>query len=200
MGMEYNNINEHEELLEMREQIAALRSKLESQAIVSEKMILASISKGVSKINKRGLVFALFGLFAVPYCTWGFSYMGFSRGFVIGTAILLTFSLLATLYIHCGLRSANLAQDNMVDVGKRVARLRKQYAYWTCLSIPALLVWGYFLYCDICAVFPDVEYRNSLVIGSIIGGTIGAAIGLWQHFKVLRTADDVLLHIKELQE
>ncbi|MBQ5860928.1 MAG: hypothetical protein IIW65_02150, partial [Alistipes sp.] len=122
MGMEYNNINEHEELLEMREQIAALRSKLESQAIVSEKMILASISKGVSKINKRGLVFALLGLFAVPYCTWGFSFMGFSRGFVIGTAILLTFSLLATLYIHCGLHSANLAQDNMVDVGKRVAR------------------------------------------------------------------------------
>ena len=50
MGMEYNNINEHEELLQMREQIAALRSKLESQAIVSENMILASINKGVSKI------------------------------------------------------------------------------------------------------------------------------------------------------
>ena len=49
-------------------------------------------------------------------------------------------------------------------------------------------------------MFPDVEYRNTLVIGSIIGGTIGAAIGLWQHFKVLRTADEVLLHIKELQE
>lgn len=200
MGMEYNNINEHEELLEMREQIAALRSKLESQAIVSEKMIFAAISKGVTKINKRGLIFALFGLFAVPYCTWAFSYMGFSRGFVIGTAIMLTFCLLATMYIHCGLRTANVVQDNMVEVCKRVTRLRKQYAYWTCLSIPILLVWGYFLYGEICNVFPDVEYRNTVFISCIIGGTIGAAIGLWQHFKVLRTADEILVHIKELQE
>ena len=197
--MEYN-INEHEELQQMREQIAALRSKLESQTIVSEKMIFAAISKGVNKINKRGIIFTLFGLFAVPYCSWAFNMIGCSAKFVIGTAIMLAVCFLATIYIHLGLHGMNVARDNMLDVSKRVLRLRKQYVYWHWFSVPTILVWGYFLYGEICEIFPDPDLRLAFSIGAVVGGVIGAAIGLWQHFKVIRTVDEVLAHIRDLQE
>ena len=199
MGMDYN-MNEHEELLQMREQIAALRSKLESQQIVSEKMILATIRKSVSRINKRGLIFTLLGLLTIPYCAWYFSWSNYSKNFVVGTVFMLVFCLLATAYIHFGLRGVDISQGNMLDVTKRVVRLRKQYVYWHWISVPMILVWGYFLYQEMCVLYPDPEMRNMFLIAGLVGGVIGGAIGLVQHFKVVRMADEILAQIRDLQE
>jgi hypothetical protein len=199
MGMEYN-INEHEELQQMREQIATLRSKLESQTIVSEKMILAAISQGVKKINRRGLIFLIFGFLAIPYCNWVFSWMNFSDNFVIGTTIMMVFCVAATAYFHFGLKGVDVVKENMLDVSKRVLRLRKQYVYWNFVSVPMIVVWVYFLYSEICVIFPEPEVRLYFGIGALMGIVIGAAIGLWQHFKVIRTVDEVLAHIRDLQE
>ena len=199
MNTDYN-INDHEELQQMREQIAALRSKLESQQIVSEKMILTAISKGVSKINKRGFIFMIAGFLAIPYCAWCFSFLNYSANFVIGTSVMLAVCFLATLYIHLGLRGVDISRENMLDVSKRVLRLRKQYAYWHWVSVPMIFVWGYFLYQEICVAYPSAEARVAFIVVALIGGVIGAAIGLNQHFKVVRMADEILAHIKDLQE
>lgn len=199
MNTDYN-INDHEELQQMREQIAALRSKLESQQIVSEKMILTAISKGVSKINKRGLIFIILGFLAIPYCACTFSFLNYSANFVIGTSVMLAVCFLATLYIHLGLRGVDISRENMLDVSKRVLRLRKQYAYWHWVSVPMIFVWGYFFYKEICVLFPDAEMRNIFLIAGLVGGVIGGTIGLIQHFKVVRMADEVLAHIRDLQE
>lgn len=199
MNIEHN-INDLEEIRQMREQIATLRSKLESQQIVSEKVIVMSISKGVSNINHRGIVFSIFGFLAIPFCSGCFHFMGCSDGFVLGTAVMLAFCLLATVYVHLGLREVDVARGNMLEVSKRVLRLRKQYVYWHLWSVPMLVVWGYFLYQEICIMYPDPYLRACFLLGAVIGGTIGGAIGLWQHFKVLRMADEVLSHINELQE
>ena len=185
MNTDYN-INDHEELQQMREQIAALRSKLESQQIVSEKMILTAISKGVNKINKRGFIFMIAGFLAIPYCAWSFSFLNYSANFVIGTSVMLAVCFLATLYIHLGLRGVDISRENMLDVSKRVLRLRKQYAYWH--------------YQEICVAYPSAEARVAFIVVALIGGVIGAAIGLNQHFKVVRMADEILAHIRDLQE
>ena len=64
MNMEHN-INELDELQQMREQIAVLRSKLETQQIVNEKVIVLAISKGVSNINRRGIILSIFGFLTI---------------------------------------------------------------------------------------------------------------------------------------
>lgn len=199
MNIEHN-INDLEEIRQMREQIATLRSKLETQQIVSEKVIVVAISKGVSNINHRGIVFSILGFLAIPFCCGTFYAMNYSDGFVLGTGIMLLVCLCATLYAHLGLRVSNVTRGNMLEVGKKVIRLRKQYVYWHLWSVPMLVVWGYFLYREVCVVYPDPQMRNGFLIGALVGGLIGAAIGLSQHFKVLRMTDEVLSHINELQE
>jgi hypothetical protein len=42
--------------------------------------------------------------------------------------------------------------------------------------------------------------RNGFLIGALVGGVIGGAVGLYQHFKVVRTADEVLANISDLRE
>ncbi len=195
-----HNINEHEELLQMREQLATLRSKLEKQQIVSEKMILKAIRSGVSNINRRGVFFSVFSLLAIPFCCGIFYSMGYSDGFVLGTGVMLFVCLCATIYAHLGLRVADVSRGNMIDVGRRVLRLRKQYIHWHLWSVPMLIVWGYFLYCEVCVIYPDPAMRYGFLIGALVGGIIGGLIGLWQHFKVLRMADEVLANISDLRE
>ena len=199
MNTEYN-INDHDELQQMREQIAALRSKLESQQIVSEKLILSAVKDGVKKINRMGVIYIICAFIAMLYSPWTFSQVGFSVWFVAATALFLLLCLGGTMYIHKGLRNTDTSRGNMVEVGKRVARLRKQYGWWHFITVPLLFVWLYFCYHEMCAIFPDPASRTVVLVAGVVGGVIGAIFGLRMHFKVVRMADDILGHIKDLQE
>ena len=191
------DVREHTELNELREQIALLKDKLQRQQIISEQNIIAAAQKGISKLNKAGTIWSIFGIFAVVYCTFAFHRFGFSDGFVIGTAIMLAICAAVTIYAHSGIRSIDVANGNLVDISQRLIRFRKIYSRYHLFSIPALFVWCYFLYYDAQRMLGNAEY---FLIGACVGGVIGAIIGLKAHFKVIRDTDKVLKNISELMQ
>ena len=188
---------EHTELNELREQIALLKDKLQRQQIISEQNIITAAQKGISKLNKTGNIWGIFGIFAVVYCSWAFLRFGFSDGFVIGTAIFLAICAAVTIYAHWGIRSIDVANGNLVDISQRLISFRKIYSRYHLFSIPALLVWCYFLYQDAQHMLDNAEY---FLIGGCVGGVIGAIIGLKAHFNVIRETDKVLANINELMQ
>ena len=185
------------ELTELREQVALLKEKLMRQQIISEQNIIAAAQKGISQLNKAGNIWGIFGVFAVVYCSWAFHRFGFSDGFVIGTAILLAICAAVTIYAHWGIRSIDVANGNLVDISQRLISFRKIYSRYHLFSIPALLVWCYFLYQDAQHM---LEYAEGFLIAGCVGGLIGAIIGLKAHFKVIRDTDKVLKNINELMQ
>ena len=188
---------EHTELNELREQIALLKDKLQRQQIISEQNIIAAAQKGISKLNKTGNMWGIFGIFAVVYCSWAFHRFGLSDGFVIGTAIMLAVCAAVTIYAHWGIRSIDVANGNLVDIAQRLIRFRKIYSRWHLFAVPAMLVWCYFFYYDAQRMLGNAEY---FLIGACVGGVIGAIIGLKAHFKVIRETDKVLKNINELMQ
>ena len=60
------------ELDEMRQQMAKLKNKLESQTIVNDRFIRRSIRNSVSTINRRYLVISFIALAMIPYGYWAF--------------------------------------------------------------------------------------------------------------------------------
>ena len=188
---------EHTELNELREQIALLKDKLQRQQIISEQNIIAAAQKGISKLNKTGNIWGIFGIFAVVYCSWAFHRFGFSDGFVIGTAIMLAICAAVTIYAHLGIRSIDVANGNLVDISQRLISFRKIYSNWHLFAVPALLVWCYFLYQDAQRMLDNAE---GFLIAGCVGGLIGAVIGLKAHFKVIRDTDKVLKNINELMQ
>lgn len=183
------------ELTELREQVALLKEKLMRQQIISEQNIIAAAQKGISKLNRTGNMWGAFGIFAVVYCTFMFHRFGFSDGFVIGTAIFLAICAVVTIYAHQKLRSIDVAKGNLVDIAQRLMSFRKIYSHWHLFAVPALLVWCYFLYLDAQRMLDNAE---GFLIAAIVGGLIGAVIGLKAHFKVLRETDNVIKNINEL--
>ena len=188
---------EHTELNELREQIALLKEKLMRQQIISEQNIIAAAQKGINNLNRSGIIYTLFGIFAVVYCSWAFHRFGFSDGFVIGTAIFLAICAAVTIYAHWGIRSIDVANGNLVDISQRLISFRKIYSHYHLFAVPALLVWCYFLYQDAQRMLDNAEY---FLIGGCVGGVIGAIIGLKAHFKVIRETDKVLANINELMQ
>ena len=188
---------DYNELHELREQVGLLKEKLMRQQIISERAIIEASQKGISKLNKTGNIWGIFGIFAVVYCTFSFHCFGFSDGFVIGTAIMLAVCAAVTIYAHCGIRSIDVANGNLVDIAQRLIRFRKIYSRYHLYSVPMLFVWCYFLYQDAQHM---LEYAEGFLIGGCLGGLIGAVIGLKAHFKVIRETDKVLANIRELMQ
>ena len=185
------------ELTELREQVALLKEKLMRQQIISEQNIVAAAQKGIGKLNKAGNIWSILGIFAVVYCSWAFHRFGLSDGFVIGTAIMLAVCAAVTIYAHQKLRSIDVANGNLVDISQRLISFRKIYSNWHLFSVPALLVWCYFLYQDAQHM---LEHAEGFLIAGCVGGLIGAIIGLKAHFKVIRDTDKVLKNINELMQ
>ena len=116
---------DYNELHELREQVGLLKEKLMRQQIISERAIIEASQKGISKLNKTGNIWGIFGIFAVVYCSWAFHWLGLSDGFVIGTAIMLAVCAAVTIYAHWGIRSIDVANGNLVDIAQRLIRFRK---------------------------------------------------------------------------
>ena len=188
---------ENMELDELREQVALLKDKLQRQQIISERAISDAAQKGIGKLNTMGTISMVFGVFAVVYCTIAFHQMGFSTAFVIGTAIFLGVCALATIYTHCSLRPIDVANGNLVEIMQKLIRFRKIYSYWNVYSIPALLVWCFFLYYDAKQILDD---PTPFLIGGAVGGVLGAILGLKRYFKVMRETDAVIERINELMQ
>ena len=188
---------ERMELDELREQVALLKNKLQHQKIVSERAISDAAQKGIGKLNTMGTISMVFGAFAVVYCTIAFHQMGFSTAFVIGTAIFLGVCALATIYTHCSLRPIDVANGNLVEIMQKLIRFRKIYSYWNIYSIPALLVWCFFLYYDALQALSDA---TPFLIGGVIGGVLGGALGLKRYFKIMRETDSIIAKINELMQ
>ena len=185
------------ELDELREQVALLKYKLQHQKIVSERAISEAAQKGIGKLNTAGTISMVFGVFAVVFCTIAFHQMGFSIAFVVGTAIFLGLSAVATIFTHCSLRTIDVAHGNLVEIMQKLIRFRKIYSYWHFYSIPALLVWCFFLYYDALQSSLDTM---PFLIGAVVGGVLGSIMGLKRHFAIMRETDSIIAKINELMQ
>ena len=193
--VDYNYEHLHE-LEELREQLDLLNKKLEKQQIFAEKSMIKYVKADLKKLNGSGVFYIVMGIFALIYCPVTFYFWNFSFEFVVGTALMLFVCLAYTLYLHNGLYSIDVAKGNLMELSQKVLRLRKGYANWLYVGFTMIIVWCYFLYREALVIYENPE---GFMVAAIIGGLLGGVIGLSRHFKVVRDADNLLEHIKEIQ-
>lgn len=193
-----DTINESRELDQMRKQISILREKLETQKIVNERHVRTAIRSGVSWLNRQGKVMMAMGIMALPLCTLSFYKMGISLWFCCATAVMLGFCVAKTWMHHRALWATGLPSDDLVTVGERVMKLRRDYIDWLKVGIPMLLIWfGWFAL--ECYAKMDNDVFRGFFTGGCAGLLIGLALGLKIHRKTVRRAETVLDQIEELR-
>ena len=87
---------------------------------------------------------------------------------------------------------------NLIEVSRKMVRMRRMYATWLKFSIPFITVWfAWFMY--------EILHKNTtdgipMVIGGVVGGIIGAFIGIRVYRRTRQRSLDVIMQIKELCE
>ena len=196
------NTMETNEILEMREQLATLKKQLDTQEIINDRLIKEAMSSKLSSINRSAVWICVVCLIMIPMGYLNFQRLGHSTAFCIATSMLFLICFVAMFLSHYRLRKSDIRNGNLITTYTEVARMRKIYKSWHYWSIPLLIVWfAWFVY----EIYQNIAHENIemmlIISGSgIFGGVIGGIIGLRIHKRTLRTADDLLHQIEELQK
>lgn len=195
------NSIEMNELNEMREQLATLKKQLNSQEIINDRLIKEAMGRKLSALNNSAIWISVVCLVMIPLGYFNFQRMGHSTAFCIATSALFLICLIAIIISHYRIHKRDIYSGNLVTVYKEVARMKKIYKSWHYWSIPMLIVWfgwlEYELYIN--QANEDITALLAISASGIFGGIIGGIVGLRIHKRTLRTADDLLRQIEELQ-
>ena len=186
------------ELDEMRQQMAILKDKLESQTIVNDRFIRRSIKRNVNTINKRYLVMTIIALAMIPYGYWAFVMLnGLSVALWIALCVLML-AVVGFIYINGSvLRDYNLMGGNLVEVRRKLALAKKRDGNWPWFGIPVAVAWASWAIYEMAQKTGGNEY---LVPCCIVGILVGALVGLKVHFKTQRHYRDVLEQLEDLED
>ena len=192
-----DNYMDSRELMEMKEQLSILTKKLEKETIVNEKLMRRATKEKISKMQRRALIKGIGLGLCIPYVIGICHLVGLSLWLCGFTVLMLLIALYTDYRIHRNFHSDEAMYGNLLDVRKKVLRIKQAYKDWLKFSIPILIIWLiYFLYESF--QLPDIP-KESIFIGSIFGGSIGGFIGFLQYKKMQRSADEILEQIEEMQ-
>ena len=189
-----------DELQEMREQMAALKEKLNKQEVVNDRLIRDVLSQKMKTINKNGWLSSLSGLFVITFGNYLFYQMGLSTWFLLGTTVMMIFCAAVTWISHSWVNSNEIANGDLLRVVKQAQRLQRVYKNWKYIALPMVLVWATWLGLEYAAEVKDTAMVISMMSGGIIGGLVGGIIGFKQNKKVINELDEMIRHIEEMSD
>ena len=189
-----------DELQEMREQMAALKEKLNKQEVVNDRLIRDVLSQKMKMINKNGWVSGLCGLFVITFGNYVFYQMGLSTWFLIGTTVMMIFCVVVIWISHSWVNSNEIANGDLLRVAKQAFRLQKVYKNWKYIALPMILSWGVWLGLEYAAIVQDTAIVFGTMSCGVIGGLIGGIIGFRQNKKVINELDGMIRYIEEISE
>ena len=195
-----NNIDS-KEMLEMKEQLSLLIKKLDKETIVNERMIRRSMKEKADRLNRRLIVEIIVCLIMIPFviCVLP-NFSKVSMPFCIFSAGFFVLAILYGFYMYIRFRPQNFIEGNMIEVRRDTLNFKKQTLRWTyCIGIPFLVVYiAWFVYEKM--QYYQGEILKIVLVSALIGFLIGGAIGINIFLKDLRTTDEILMQIEEVEE
>ena len=192
------NSIETNEILEMREQLASLKKRLENQEIVSEKMLREAMSKKLSTIHRQAMGLCIASIFAIPASIYTVHNLGLSAVFGYVTVVLMLVAVIAQFFTHYRISSDILSGD-LITTYNEVARMKRIYQRWHYFSVPIALGWfswgAYEIYTN---VSQDVT-QFTIFAGAIVGVVFGLIFGIRAHIQNVRTAKEIMQQIEALK-
>jgi glucan phosphoethanolaminetransferase (alkaline phosphatase superfamily) len=189
------------ELLEMKEQMALLKQKLEKETIIHEQLMRKVMKVKADSLRTKAILESILALTVIPVFTWVMhSLFHFSIALCLFFGIVVTCAQIYSYYIHHHFRPKDFINNSVIEAKKGTLRLKTYYANWLkYISIPfdiTFLTW--FIY---EAIQLSQANSTSTIIFSISFVVIFITVfilAMGQYFKIQRTADEIISHIEEL--
>ena len=196
-----NNTIDSKELQEMKAQLELLTKKLERETIVNERLIRHSMKEKANTLRRNIIIESLVCIIMIPFFIWILPQISpHSMYFCSFSTAFMALALCYNYYMYREFHTKDFAEVNLIEARKATLKFKRLTQRWTfCIGIPFLMVF-----------IPWFVYENALVykgemlqiplISAATGLLIGGVIGIYQFNKTIRTTDEILMQIEELEE
>ncbi len=195
--MEQNN----NELLELKEQLAALHTKLDRQAEINDRTIKVALDASISEFRKLGnnkfriCVIATTIIVTIVYL------LGLSIPLIIATSVFFVLNAVDALILSNKVKSID-SGDSLMDTMDKVLNYKKFNRVSTLVALPLAILWiGWFIY-EMCFTLGLSEPGEVIFIGfgALVGGGIGGCLGYAKFYRPsMEEADNIVRQMKELK-
>ena len=193
------NSIETNEILEMREQLASLKKRLENQDIVNEKILREAMSRKLSTIHRRAMGLCAMSFICIPAMLYTTHNLGLSVVYGYVTVALILVGVVAQFLTHYRIGRDTLSGD-LITTYNEVARMKRIYQRWLYISMPIFVVWlGWGAYEVYTKMPQDVIQLHAICTGAGLGLVLGLIFGLRQHRQNLRAAKEIMQQIETLK-
>ena len=191
------------ELEEMRQQLGILKSKLDNQTLVNDKLIRQSMLNKMSFMKKYTWV-SFLGLLFIYYVyndiriTFNLSWW-----FYGATVIFMTFSVCFDAYINRFNKESFLNGD-LIAASLQMQRMKKLRKKSLLYALPLMTIWISWLFIELYngSSAANGGANTSLFYGAMVGSgvglVIGVAIGISIYLRMQRINSDIISQIDEL--
>ncbi len=200
-----NNINNDQQLEQMRQQMTELKQQLDRQEIVNEQLLRQSMTSKMSWIKRYVWLEIAFIPIVLLILAPIHAMLGLSWWLYGFLAVMLVVDVAADWRINRVDRN-QLLTGNLVEASRRLRAMKRQRAWAFVLGIIGVVIWiAWFLFeLKLAQGIQANDFLNGFAQGGLVGGIIGAVIGLIAAIiifnKMQRTNDEVLAQIDQLTQ
>ena len=195
------NTIDSKELQEMKVQLDLLTKKLERETIVNQRLIRSSMKEKARNLLRNIILESLVCIIMIPFFIGILPQISpHSMYFCAFSVAFMMLALCYNYYMYREFHTKDFSEANLIEARKATLKFKRLTRRWTyCIGIPFIMVF-----------IPWFVYENALVykgemlqiplISAAIGLLIGGVIGIYQFNKTIRTTDEILMQIEELEE
>ena len=196
-----NNTIDSKELQEMKAQLELLTKKLERETIVNERLIRHSMKEKANTLRRNIIIESLVCIIMIPFFIWILPKISpHSMYFCTFSTAFMALALGYNYYMYREFHTKDFSESNLIEARKATLKFKQLTRRWSfCIGIPFLMIFiPWFVY-ENAQVYKG-EMLELVLIFAAIGLLIGGVIGIYQFNKTLRTTDEILMQIEELEE
>lgn len=198
-----DNLNDFNELDDLRRQISALKNKVDRQGRLNEDLVKTTIQGKMRSLHHTLFWYCLIlGLF-VPFMIWDFIETGMSWAFIIFTIVTFAGSFVAEYLIN-RMKISNMG-DDLVETARKLMQMKQNRKKQLIIGLCTIAIWIPWYFYEIYTTEASELGPESMaifiliiLIAMVVGVVLGLAIGLTFYRKLQRTNDEMINQINEL--
>jgi len=194
MNMEkLNNMNELEE---MRQQIQALKNKVDRQGVLNEQLVRKSLGDKMKDIHHTVRMLIVMVVLATPL--WVLIKYQYNLSFALLIFTLLMMYVSVFFDWHTNRMEIGM-NDDLKETAQRLMEMKKRRALQEKIAGFIIMpIWAVWMVYEFYHNITDRFLAIALIIGAAVGAIIGGCIGLNIYFKWQRKNDEMIQQIEEL--
>ena len=192
---------ENNELLELKEQLAALHAKLDRQAEINDRSIKNALDASISEFQKLGNTKFWFCIIAMIFLVAIVAMLGLRLPLIIATGVFFALNAVDAL-ILCNKEKSIESSDSLMETMNKVLNYKKFNRVSTLVALPLAILWAEWYVYEICFTMGLTDPKEVIFIGlaALIGGIIGGSLGYTKFYRPsMEEADNIVRQMKELK-